>query len=253
MKTRYDMIASLGGNCSAAIQLKNRGLRREAYPLDWVYMESEKSVAYLARGFENGFSDLALRENLRLFTDGLKTGVARYSYRDVHTGFCFIHQFDELVDDVAAYERQIAVVRRRTERFLNRVRESKRVLFILAVRFAFDPGLVVDLKSKLRRLFPGTEFDIHVKEFNAKLSSPLALAESWPAELGFSGGERFAHDAFPYSFDYAGREWAFLDEVELNGFLRPRPRGWARVVYKAWKKSGKWLNDRGYGVLGVKF
>ena len=253
MKTRYDMIASLGGNCSAAIQLKNRGLRRESYPLDWVYMEDEKPVAYLANGFENGFADLALRENLHLFTDGLKTGVARYSYRDVHTGFCFIHHFNELVDDVAAYERQVAVIRRRTERFLDRIRESKRVLFILTVRFAFDPGHVVRLKSTLLRLFPGTEFDIHIKEFNANLSSPLALSESWPAELGFSGGERFACDAFPYSFDYASREWEFLDDVELNGCARPPLRGWARTVYKVWKKSGKWLNDRGYGVLGVKF
>lgn len=40
-KKTYDLIASLGGDCSAASQLRLRGLRHEAYPFDWTYIGSE--------------------------------------------------------------------------------------------------------------------------------------------------------------------------------------------------------------------
>lgn len=253
MKNIYDMVASLGGNCSAAIQLKNRGLRCEAYPLDWVYMESEISIRWLIDGFANRFADFALKENLQEMSDGLKTGVAKYSYRDAHTGFCMIHHFNESVCDVAAYERQMAIIRRRIDRFFERIAESKRILFILTVRFPINPQLVMELKDQLGRLYPGKLFDVHVKEFNAVLSAPHVLAESWPCEYGFAGGERYRYDAFPYSFDYASKEWEFLDDIEITDRPLAKPKGWAKVIYKIWKKSSKWLNDRGYGVRGVKF
>lgn len=253
MKISYDMIASLGGNCSAAIQLQDRGLRREAYHLDWVYAETEKSIEYLVKAFDNDFCDFALRENMEEFTDGLQKGVARYSYRDRLSGFCFIHHFNERIEDPVAYERQIAPVRRRVKRFLERLETSRRVLLVLTVRFPVEPALLVDLKNVLDLKYPGKKIELHVKEFNAKLSSPLSLCESWPEELGLSGGERYRCDSFPYSFTHASREWEFLDGLSLSGWIAPKPRGLAKLVYSIWKKSGKWLNGRGYGVKGVKF
>ena len=253
MSKSYDMIASLGGNCSAAMQLKNRGLRREAYPFDWVYMESEKSIWYLIEAFGNGFKDFALEKNLVPLYDGPTTGVARYSYKDVLTGFCFVHHFNEKLVTTDAYERQMNPFRRRLARFLERIDMARDILFILTVRFPVGIATLKKLALVLNKLYPEKNIDLHVKEFNAKLSSPLSLVESWPLECGFSGGERHAYDAFPYSFEYASREWAFLDDIKLNGFVKPPMRGWARAVYKLWKKSGKWLNGNGYGVLGVKF
>ena len=254
MKKAYDMIASLGGNCSAAMQLRNRGLRYESYPLDWVYMESEKSIRWLCKAFENGFTDFALRENMEEIPKELHSGVAKYSFRDTNTGFCFIHHFNDRIDiDQAAYDRDIAVIRKRIERFLCRIESSKDIFFILTVRFAFDPKTVMDLKATLERLYPGKNFDIHVKEFNAKLSSPLAIAEKWPEEYHFAGGERYCYDSYPYSFEYASKEWEFLDDLEIKGWTVAKPKGWAKVIYKIWKKSSKWLNECGYRVVGIRF
>ena len=250
----YDMIASLGGNCSAAMQLKNRGLRREAYPLDWVYMESEASIRYLCEAFKNRFADFALQKNLKLMECDANPGFAKYSYRDIHTGFGFKHHFNERVDlDEAVYNRCIATMRRRIARFLDRLDKAQDVLFILTVRFDADPNLVVKLKETLAGLYPGKTIDIHFKMSNAKLSNPLTLAEAWPPEYGFAGGERCSYDSYPYSFEYAGGEWAFLDCVELRGLEKPKLRGCAKLIYKVWKSTGKWLNERGYKVKGVRF
>ena len=165
MKKTYDLIASLGGDCSAACQLMNRGQRLEAYPFDWTYMESDKAVKYLIDGFANGFADFALRQNLQIMHDIKLPGTARFLFRDIHTGYCFIHHFNERVDlDERAYERAIEPLRRRRNRFLSRLNEAKDIFFILAVRVPINPQSVVDLMCSLRRMYPDKNFDFHVKE-----------------------------------------------------------------------------------------
>lgn len=252
----YDMIASLGGNCSAAMQLKNRGLRREAYPLDWVYMESDKSVRWLCSAFENGFADFALRENMEMFSNSTHSGVAKYSFRDTHTGYCFIHHFNDRIDQYqAVYDQAISVVRKRISRFLRRIEEAESVLFILTANFPVDPALVAELLATLRRRYPGKTIDIHFKEFGVKFSNPLTLSEAWPVEYGFAGGERHAWAAYPYSYNFTGHEWQFLDELSLSDrFRKPANKKWYdKYAYKIWKSCGKYLNEKGYGVLNIRF
>ena len=256
MLKSYDMIASLGGNCSAAMQLKNRGLRREAYPLDWVYMESDKSVRWLCSAFENGFADFALRQNLVLMSELNHSGSAKYAYRDVHSGFCFIHHFNERVDlDQAAYDCAMVTMRKRMDRFLHRLKEAQSVLFILATNIPMSPDVVVELRETLRQCYPDKTIDIHFKEFSATLSNPLALVEAWSDKYGFAGGERHVRPAYPYSFNLAGYEWAFLDELSLTDkFPHAKHKKWYdKYIYKLWKTFGKYLNDKGYGVLNVRF
>ena len=256
MQKTYDMIASLGGNCSATIQLKHRGLRREAYPLDWVYMESDKSVRWLCGAFENGFVDFALRENMEIFPKEANSGVAKYSFRDTLTGFCFIHHFNERIDqDQAAYNRSMVAIRRRIDRFLRRIEEAESVLFILTVNFAVEPMLVVELLATLRQRYPGKTIDIHFKEFGAEFSNPLVLAEAWPAEYGFAGGERHTWAAYAYSLNITGHEWRFLDELSLTDRFRKtvHKKWYDKFIYKIWKSCGKHLNENGYGVFNVIF
>lgn len=250
------MIASLGGNCSAAMQLRNRGLRYESYPLDWVYMESEKSIRWLCKAFENGFADFALRENMEEIPKELHSGVAKYSFRDTNTDFCFIHHFNDRIDiDQAAYDQAISVVRKRISRFLRRIEEAESVLFILTANFPVDPALVAELLATLRRRYPGKTIDIHFKEFGVKFLNPLTLSEAWPQEFGFAGGARYAWLAYPYSYNFAGQEWQFLDELSLTDKFRrePNKKWYDKYAYKIWKSCGKYLNEKGYGVVNVRF
>lgn len=54
---RYDLICSLGGNCSVAHNLLYRGLRKFALPFDWTYFEDISAIYKLAESFEVKFAD----------------------------------------------------------------------------------------------------------------------------------------------------------------------------------------------------
>lgn len=61
---RYDLICSLGGNCSVAHNLLYRRLRKFALPFDWTYFEDISAIYKLAESFEVKFADQLKKENL---------------------------------------------------------------------------------------------------------------------------------------------------------------------------------------------
>lgn len=66
---KYDLICSLGGNCMAASQIRQRGLRVASLPFDWTFIVNDKPLYKLAEGFKNKFKDFLLKENLQEMTD----------------------------------------------------------------------------------------------------------------------------------------------------------------------------------------
>jgi len=55
---------SLGGSCSVAYQLQNLGLRKEAYPFDWVTTPSLGTVINLFENNFDGFLDTAVQTSV---------------------------------------------------------------------------------------------------------------------------------------------------------------------------------------------
>ena len=56
----YDLVCSLGGNCTVAHNLFYRNKRYFSLPFDWLYMENETPVFKLAECFKNDFKDFCL-------------------------------------------------------------------------------------------------------------------------------------------------------------------------------------------------
>ena len=63
-KQKFDLVFSLGGNCTAAHNLQYRGLRKFSLPFDWTYIVDEKAIYNLAEGFQTDFKYFLLKENL---------------------------------------------------------------------------------------------------------------------------------------------------------------------------------------------
>lgn len=252
MKKEYDSILSLGGFCGAASQFRARGLRPCSYPLDWVYMEGVQSVEWLVSAFATGFSGFARRENLvPLEREGVG-GLAPFKYKDVKSGYCFIHHFWKPIEDDVGYETFVNTLNRRIKRMMSCFSPGKSVLMVLATPFSFDGSIAERLLFAVRRMFPETEIDLHVMQFNAVFDSPSIESERWPDGSPFSGGRyRRAHGV--YDFNRMSAEWAFLDGIALKEHIIPKPRGFTKLCMKLWKRFSKRLRNEGYGVLGVRF
>jgi len=64
MGNEYDLIVSLGANCSAAANMKRRGLRRCSLPFDWLHVAEDGPLPWLAEHLQDGLSGFCLKENL---------------------------------------------------------------------------------------------------------------------------------------------------------------------------------------------
>lgn len=252
MKSEYDSIISLGGFCGAASQLRARGLRPCSYPLDWVFMDSPESIEWLATAFANDFADFAMRDNLApIERDGVG-GLAPFKYKDLASGYCFIHHFWRSIDDGDGYAEFSRTMHRRIRRMLSCFSPGKSVLLILATIFPFERTLAERLLCSIREIFPAVEIDMHVMQFNVVFDSPQVESERWPDGAPFTGG-RYRRANGDYDLSRTSAEWSFLDGISLRGCKVHKPHGLSKLYMKLWKWLSKRLRNDGYGVLGVRF
>lgn len=253
MLNSYDAIISLGGNCGAASQLRMRGLRPLSLPFDWTYMDGPETIEWLAKGFSNGFVDFCIKDNLVPIERDSVSGLAPYKYKDMVSGYNFIHHFWKSAETDAGYHVTYDVLRRRTDRLLSLVNRCSSILFILATNFTYDPDIAVRFLETLRGMYPEKTIDLHVLQHCATFYSPCILAEKWPEDMPFTGG-RYARRIFTYDFSRTDTEWEFLDKITLTNHGTPKKiKGVTRFLYKIWKCLSKRLRNNGYGCIGVRF
>ena len=246
MEREYDMIASLGGSCDAAAQLRLRNLRPFAYHLDWCLMLDECAVDYLPNGFQTHFAEFFKKENLVEWTPVAGADVANMApnrYMDKQTGWIFIHHFLQPLSAPGYYEQIAGIMRRRTERFFERLDAATSALFLLSVNRPFFQISAVDaLYGQLCRQYPGKRIDIRAIQFGA--DADWADPDRW-------GGGAFRYARRHNAYDWGGGtrtatnfEWSFLDNVRLSGF--PPALKWnERLAWKVWKHLGKSLARSG--------
>lgn len=252
MQATYDAIISLGGNCAAASQLRMRGLRLYSLPFDWTSMDSPRTIEWLKTGFENDFADFCLRENLVPLERG-GAGVAPFKYKDMVSGYSFIHHFWTEAETEKGYLVTYKILRRRIERLLQVVEKSQKILFILATNFEYDLDVVVRLLNFLRERNPQKIIDFHVLQHRVSFKNPVTLAEKWPIEVPFTGG-RYARSIFTYDFSRTDTEWDFLDEISLTGARKTKKfRCIDKFKYRIWKHLSKYFRDNGCACVGVRF
>ncbi|MBR2355616.1 MAG: hypothetical protein IKA69_04505 [Kiritimatiellae bacterium] len=124
-KERFDYVCSLGASCLCAMSLRDAGLRLSSGPLDWVGgFLFQKHVDFVL----NDFADWFHEEDFEPYGDDDNLVHARYINR--RNGLKFLHDFERgksVSESLPAvrekYERRIA-------RFYERIRSSRRVLFV---------------------------------------------------------------------------------------------------------------------------
>ena len=119
----YDLVVSLGANCSAAAQLRIRGLRHVALPFDWLYVVDERPFVWLADHVSDNWSGLCLKENLSEITpdhpEWNSEHLDRVKYVDAESGYRLVNHFNVSIDNVEEYLRVYGTLRRRIERLVS--------------------------------------------------------------------------------------------------------------------------------------
>lgn len=148
---QYDEVVSLGTACQAAWQLEGNGIRRLAYPFDWLVTPFHGLIPFLTHQGA-GFLD---RDKIEI----VKTlpGKATYLHvADLTYDIHFIHDFrgGEGIDN---YDKIKDKYDRRIQRFFTLLQSNKKILFF-RVQISRDEAIVLD--SFIHTHYPKLEYTL---------------------------------------------------------------------------------------------
>jgi len=237
----FDVIVSLGGNCSVAHNLRVRNLRPFSLPFDWLLMDDARPIEYLPTGFTDGFKDFCLQEIL-VELKGAERGEehpGRLQYLDAVSGWKFIHHFNESDDFNREYKRVYDVLSRRIRRLDALFLEGGRYLLILAPTFKVSKTCLDRLMGVLRDKYGNTSFYYIIMSFD-EMSADVEVDRN----LIYAKVKRPQN---VYDFSKTNVEWSFLDRIKLSGKTdRPGPSKHKLQLfnYKGFKYILRWHIDK---------
>ena len=152
-KKEYDLICSLGGNCSAAHNLRYRNMRYFSLPFDWCFMVNEMPIEKLTECLkENTLFKIAQKENLIPLNEEEEKFVALHSsafnYKDTFSEYYFVNHFRKKISE-GGYEDFRKKFEKRLSRFQEYIEKSNSILFILTTRINFREDILLNLKNTL--------------------------------------------------------------------------------------------------------
>lgn len=205
----FDLIMSLGGNCSVASQLIKRNLRHFSLPFDYTFMGTTRPIEYFAEGLKDHFKNFFLKENLvELAPDEKGPVPGKYEYKDTYSEYRFIHHFHAPKDTPGEYEKAKAVMDKRINRMYEKINEANRILVILSTAFQFDDIYIYKLKETFEELYPKKEF-----VFYTIMLSADEFSEKTDGNMCFIRSKRPLN---MYDVNKTNFEWEFLDMVRLS-------------------------------------
>ena len=178
-KKEYDLICSLGGNCSAAHNLRYRNMRYFSLPFDWCFIVNENPIKKLAECFKNDtLYKIAQKENLIPLTEEEEKLVNSHSntfhYKDSFSEYYFVNHFKKPLSD-GGYEDFRKDFEKRLSRLKNYIEQSNCILFILTTDIDFNEDVLLNLIKTLSDLYPKKNIDYRVMYFNAKSNDEKIL------------------------------------------------------------------------------
>jgi len=183
---KYDNYIPIGYNCFTSMLLVNLGLRKSAYPLDWVISNPTFVLQYFKTKFENYYlpSPSSNRNYMNQEFEWFKTN--RYSNKDSDLQF---KDKNENLDTISVYEENKLLFDRRINRLLELL-ESKKdesVLFVYTGEYkvnsrkneSFEKNMaeneeihsksLFELNDYIKTTYPLLNFDIliiYVNKYN---------------------------------------------------------------------------------------
>lgn len=226
-KKTYDLICSLGGNCTVGNALRFRNLRKFSLPFDWCYIVDEKPIYKLAECFKNNtLSEIAKKENLTPLTENEEKGVSHSGtihYKDKYSGFYFVNHFYDTVEN-GGYIPFREKFDRRIKRLIDYIESSNSILFILGVGFEFNINAVYELKNILKNKYPNKKIDFEIIEFNCN-EDKITIEEDLTVR-------KYKRDLNNYDFTKTNFEWAFLDEIKTSKLFKAKIPLWKKLLIK---------------------
>lgn len=232
MCNRYDLIVSMGGNCSVAHNLRLRGLRLASLPFDWVYLVDERPLRFWIEEAGCGFPNLLKRENLIEVKPGDKEYAATHAdcrqYIDLASGYRFVNHFHQTIEVPGEYEAVYATIRRRVNRLLSAFAHGGRFLLVLATPVAVPVDVLRTLLEVLSKSYGESQFDLRYLHFEQAQDS---------APRDFGGGlvvQNIQRKLNDYDFHKTNWEWSWLDELEVG--VKSKRKSRHKVSFRIWPK-----------------
>ena len=204
--TYYDNIISLGGNCSAASQLKQRGLRLQAMPFDYFFLRNEEDLKKAIFALKNNFENCFLKTHLRELNENERRTSNLYQYQDMVSGYNIIPLFKRPIDNDKEYRECKKIIDRRIKRFFEACKLSKKICFILSLDFHIKEDIILELYNVLSQITNG-DVTLVLLLFNADENKIDTSANITIIKTTRSSN----------IYDYAktNYEWSFLDSYKL--------------------------------------
>ena len=216
MNKEYDLVCSLGGNCSAAHNLLYRNMRHFSLPFDWLYIKNETPIYKLSECFKNDFKDFCLKENLQHTGRDNKEHQNKFEYFDNSSNYYFANHFEKKIED-GGYEIVKDKLDRRIKRLYEYIEKSNNILFILSIDFELnDLNCIINLKNTLNEKWKNKNFYFYLIMFNCK--------ENINIEENNIFINKYTRDINLYDFNYTNFEWSFLDDIKINIKTRKKER-----------------------------
>lgn len=223
-KKIYDLICSLGGNCSASHNLLERGLRHYSLPFDWCYMKNDRPIEYLCEGFQNNFKDFLLKENLVPLTgeEYNNAHTTNAQYKDVLTGYYFVNHFTKDADFDKDYELVSSKLRRRLDRLQEKIKTGQNILFIISTSFEIELSSLKKLSDTMKQLYPDKCIEFYLISFNCNTNEKYTIDDNIYVN-------KYSRPTNFYDFARTNFEWSFLDDVTVKDSKQSKEK---KILFK---------------------
>lgn len=206
-KKKTDFIISLGGNCSAASQLKQRHLRTEAMPFDYFFLRNEDEIKTFITALQNDFKGCFEKENFVELTGDLRGTSDLYQYKDTISGFNIIHMFKKPIENNKEYRRVKNIINRRLKRFNTICKNYQEICFIMSVNYEVSDDTILLLKETLIKK-SGNKIKLIFVVFNATENTSFT-SENLDI-IKYSRSNNI------YDYEKTNYEWHFLDNYKVR-------------------------------------
>ncbi len=144
-----ELFISLGVRCDTADFLRQKNLRKTAYPFDWMQMSDFNVISNL---IENHFADYIERENLVFVKEASeKEGYAHFYEHRIYPGIIINHVFSREKPIEKNYHQFVEVTQRRIDRLYSALNSDKKVIFF---RKNYDLCGVERFYNTMVKLYP---------------------------------------------------------------------------------------------------
>ncbi len=204
---KFDLIFSLGGNCTAAHNLRYRKMRFYSLPFDWCYIKDIKPIEVLTKCFKDGdFSKLLNKNNMKEL--GINPShLDKIQYQDTYSGYIFANHFTAKIEN-GGFDIVKNAFNRRIKRLLKLIKNSNKIMLILTTNFEFDISKIQLLKQILEKRYPNKNFIFKIMIFNS-VNHQEIIEESIYLN-------KYTRDFNDNDFLETNDEWKYLDNIKLN-------------------------------------